>query len=74
MQIPDESFSPDRHAESMIQDEVIQQALKEIPQSFREVVVLRDISNSRTKRSPISPLPMGTAVPHQPGRSSCKRC
>lgn len=61
MQIPDESFSPDRHAESMIQDEYIQQALKEIPQSFREVVVLRDIQQLAYEEiADITGLPMGT--------------
>lgn len=61
MQIPDESFSPDRHAESMIQDEYIQQALKEIPQAFREVVVLRDIQQLAYEEiAEITGLPMGT--------------
>lgn len=61
MQLPDESFSPDRHAESMIQDKHIQQALKEIPASFREVVVLRDIQQlSYEEIAEITGLPMGT--------------
>ena len=61
MQIPDESFSPDRHAESTIQDEYIQQALKEISPAFREVVVLRDIQQLAYEEiAEITGLPMGT--------------
>lgn len=61
MQLPDESFSPDRHAESMIQDKHIQQALNEIPQSFREVVVLRDVQQLAYEEiAEITGLPMGT--------------
>ena len=43
MEIPDETFSPDKHTESTIQDHFIQEALKQIPEEFREVVVLRDV-------------------------------
>ena len=42
VEIPDETFSPDKHAESTIQDHFIQEALAQIPEEFREVVVLRD--------------------------------
>ncbi len=61
MQLPDESFSPDRHAESTIQDKHIQQALNEIPPSFREVVVLRDVQQlAYDEIAEITGLPMGT--------------
>jgi len=61
MQLPDESFSPDRHAESTIQDKHIQQALDEIPASFREVVVLRDVQQlAYDEIAEITGLPMGT--------------
>ncbi len=59
--IPDESFSPDRHTESMLQDKYIQKALDAIPPYFREVVVLRDIQQlSYDEIAEITGLPMGT--------------
>ena len=61
LEIPDETFLPDKHAEAMIQDAYIQQALKEIPASFREVVVLRDIQQLAYEEiAEITGLPMGT--------------
>ena len=61
MEIPDESFSPDKHAESTIQDQYIQEAMNEIPPAFREVVVLRDIQQlAYDEIAEITGLPMGT--------------
>ena len=61
MQLPDESFAPDKHAESIIQDKYIQQALDDIPASFREVVVLRDVQQlAYDEIAEITGLPMGT--------------
>ncbi len=61
MAIPDESFSPDRHAESTLQDMRIQKALKDIPSTFREVVVLRDVQQlSYEEIATVTGLPMGT--------------
>jgi RNA polymerase sigma factor (sigma-70 family) len=61
MEIPDESFSPDTHTESTIQDRFIQEALNEIPPSFREVVVLRDVQQLAYEEiAEITGLPMGT--------------
>jgi RNA polymerase sigma-70 factor (ECF subfamily) len=61
MEIPDESFSPDRHAESTFQDRYIQEALNEIPPDFREVVVLRDVQQlAYDEIAQITGLPMGT--------------
>ena len=59
--IPDESFSPDRHTESTLQDKYIQEALDQIPSDFREVVVLRDIQQlAYDEIAEITGLPMGT--------------
>ena len=61
IEIPDESFSPDRYAESTIQDHYIQEALKQIPTAFREVVVLRDVQQLAYEEiAEITGLPMGT--------------
>jgi RNA polymerase sigma-70 factor (ECF subfamily) len=61
VEIPDETFSPDRHTESVFQDHYIQEALKEIPQEFREVVVLRDVQQLAYEEiAEITGLPMGT--------------
>jgi RNA polymerase sigma-70 factor (ECF subfamily) len=61
MQVPDESFSPETITESKIQDKHIQQALDDIPSSFREVVVLRDVQQLAYEEiAEITGLPMGT--------------
>jgi RNA polymerase sigma-70 factor (ECF subfamily) len=61
MDLPDETFSPDTAAESSLQDEYIQEALMEIPETFREVVVLRDIQQLTYKEiAEITGLPLGT--------------
>lgn len=61
VEIPDETFSPDRHTESTIQDFYIQEALKQIPEEFREVVVLRDVQQLAYEEiAEITGLPMGT--------------
>ena len=61
VEIPDETFSPDKHTESVFQDQYIQEALKEIPQEFREVVVLRDVQQLAYEEiAEITGLPMGT--------------
>lgn len=61
LQIPDETFSPDKHTESTIQDHYIQEALGEIPPTFREVVVLRDVQQLTYEEiADITGLPMGT--------------
>ena len=59
--IPDETFSPDRHTESTLQDKYIQEALNQIPEEFREVVVLRDVQQLAYEEiAQITGLPMGT--------------
>lgn len=61
MEVPDETFSPDKDAESTIQDFYIQEALAQIPEEFREVVVLRDVQQlSYEEIADITGLPMGT--------------
>ena len=59
--VPDESFSPDRYAESQLQDGYVQKALARIPTAFREVVVLRDVQQLAYEEiAEITGLPMGT--------------
>ena len=61
VEIPDETFSPDIHAESTFQDHYIQTALDQIPEEFREVVVLRDVQQLAYEEiASITGLPMGT--------------
>lgn len=61
MEVPDETFSPDKDTESSIQDFYIQDALTKIPEEFREVVVLRDVQQlSYEEIAEITGLPMGT--------------
>ncbi len=61
MDVPDETFSPDTFTESQIQNRYIHDALRQLPNSFREVVVLRDIQHlSYEEIAEITGLPMGT--------------
>lgn len=61
MEVPDETFSPDKDTDSSIQDFYIQDALSKIPEEFREVVVLRDVQQlSYEEIAEITGLPMGT--------------
>ena len=61
MRIPSDTLAPDRHAERGIYDEHIQQALDQLPDSFREVVVLRDVQQLTYEEiAEITGLPMGT--------------
>lgn len=61
VEIPDETFSPDKHTDSTIQHHYIQAALKQIPDEFREVVVLRDVQQlAYDEIAEITGLPMGT--------------
>lgn len=61
LQIPAETLAPDRHAERGIHNQAIQKALAQIPEDFREVVVLRDVQQlSYEEIAEITGLPMGT--------------
>ena len=59
--IPDEGAETDQRATRMIEDEHIQEALSQIPDKFREVVVLRDVQELAYEEiADITGLPMGT--------------
>ena len=61
MPIPDETMSPGRIAESTFQAEEISRAFEQVPEPFREVVVLRDVQElSYEEIAQITALPMGT--------------
>lgn len=61
VEIPDETYLPDVHTESLMQDKFVQETLRQIPEEFREVVVLRDIQQlSYEEIAEITGLPMGT--------------
>ncbi|MBN8589384.1 MAG: sigma-70 family RNA polymerase sigma factor [Rhodothermia bacterium] len=61
VEIPDETYLPDLQTESLLQDKFVQETLKQIPDEFREVVVLRDIQQlSYEEIAEITGLPMGT--------------
>jgi RNA polymerase sigma-70 factor (ECF subfamily) len=61
IEIPDESFRPDADANGVISDEYVMEALREIPDDFREVVILRDVQQlSYEEIAEITGLPMGT--------------
>lgn len=59
--IPDESYRPDVITDSGIKDEIIQKALLKVSDSYREVVVLRDIQElSYEEIAEITGLNVGT--------------
>lgn len=61
MPLPDETFLPDKHTESALQDGYIQEALGSLPPNFREVVILRDVQQlAYGEIAQITGLPMGT--------------
>jgi RNA polymerase sigma-70 factor, ECF subfamily len=61
IEILDEQHLPDVSAEGEVQARLIQEALKQIPEDFREVVVLRDVQNLAYEEiAEITGLPMGT--------------
>jgi len=61
IEIPDLSYSPDRQSSRSFQSEAIQQALSEIPEVFREVVIFRDVQELTYEEIvEITGLPMGT--------------
>lgn len=61
MPLPDETYSPDKHTESALQDQTIHEAINALPPHFREVVILRDIQQlSYYEVAQITGLPMGT--------------
>lgn len=59
--IPDESSSPERETDSGIKDTIIQNALAQISESYREVVILRDVEGlSYEEISEITGITVGT--------------
>lgn len=61
MPLPDESFAPDKHTESILQENSIFKALDVLPDSFREVIILRDVQElAYDEIAEITGLPMGT--------------
>ncbi len=61
MELPDESFMPDKDTDGTIQRQHIQRALNNLPSQYREVVVLRDIQQLRYDEiAEITGLPLGT--------------
>lgn len=61
LEIPDDTFRPDVDANVNISESYVQDALREIPDDFREVVVLRDVQQlSYEEIAEITGLPMGT--------------
>ena len=61
IEVPDETFSPDRHTERTHQGRSIQEALHRIPGTFREGVVLRDVQHLAYEEiAEITGLPRGT--------------
>ena len=61
LEIPDDTYAADIDAERDFQDQHIMAALSELPDKFREVVVLRDVQQlSYEEIADITGLPMGT--------------
>ncbi|MGH2575720.1 MAG: RNA polymerase sigma factor [Ignavibacteria bacterium] len=59
--IPDEAFSPETAVNGKIQNHYIQKALESIPESYRRLVILRDIEEfSYEEITEMTKLPMGT--------------
>ncbi len=60
-EIPDESFRPDVATDSGIKDEIIQKALMKVSDSYRDVVILRDVQGlSYEEIAEIKGLEVGT--------------
>ncbi len=60
-EFPDQEHTPDAHADGTLQGRYIHDALKQLPEGFREVVVLRDIQQlSYGEIAEITGLPIGT--------------
>ncbi len=59
--VPDETFTPDEHTEGVLQGRYVREALAQIAEDFREVVVLRDVQQlTYDEIAQITGLPMGT--------------
>lgn len=61
MELPDESFRPDKVAESSLADVQIQEAIVSLPENYRQVILLRDVEGmSYQEISEIVDCPVGT--------------
>ena len=61
LDLPDESFRPDRMAESSMADGLIQQAISSLPENYRQVILLRDVEGlSYQEISDVVRCPVGT--------------
>jgi len=61
MPLPDESSTPDRHTECVLQVNSIHKALDVLPSNFREIIILRDVQQlAYDEIAEITGLPMGT--------------
>ncbi|HID39317.1 MAG TPA: sigma-70 family RNA polymerase sigma factor [Calditrichaeota bacterium] len=59
--IPDKDVSPEKQADSVLTDNIIQQAVNKLSPKFKEVIVLRDIQEfSYEEISEIVGIPLGT--------------
>ena len=61
IELPDESFRPDKVAESSMTDVQIQDAIRSLPENYRQVILLRDVEGmSYQEISEIVDCPVGT--------------
>ena len=61
MELPDESFRPDKIAESSLADVQIQEAIVSLPENYRQVILLRGVEGmSYQEISEIVKCPVGT--------------
>jgi RNA polymerase sigma-70 factor (ECF subfamily) len=61
IELPDESFRPDRVAESSLADVQIQDAILALPENYRQVILLRDVEGmSYQEIAEIVKCPVGT--------------
>ncbi len=61
LDLPDESFRPDKMAESSMADGLIQQAISSLPDNYRQVILLRDVEGlSYQEISDVVRCPVGT--------------
>ncbi|MBD3223970.1 MAG: sigma-70 family RNA polymerase sigma factor [Caldithrix sp.] len=59
--IPDDSFSPDQQANTVITDKLIQQAIDKLSPKFKQVIILRDIQEfSYEEIAEVVDIPLGT--------------
>ena len=61
IELPDESFRPDKVAESSMTDVQIQDAIRSLPENYRQVILLRDVEGmSYQEIAEIVDCPVGT--------------